>query len=192
MKIRHRPRVVLDANVLYRASIRDFLMHLSYVGFLFEPLWSDEIHEEWISNLLKNRPDLKRENLESVRNAMNRAAPHANIKKTAYENLTKTLDLPDQNDCHVLAVAIVGRADYIVTSNLQDFPNKIISHYGVAVLDPDSFLFKIVSSNLEQSILSLEAQKKNLIKNPRSLTEILDTLSNHGIPVTANFLKKQI
>jgi hypothetical protein len=46
-----------DANVLYPAELRNFLMPLAMTG-LFRAKWSAEVHEEWIGNLLINRPDL--------------------------------------------------------------------------------------------------------------------------------------
>jgi len=52
-----------DAKVLYPAELRNFLMHLALTG-LFRAKWSAAVHEEWISNLLKNRPDLTRDKLE--------------------------------------------------------------------------------------------------------------------------------
>ena len=62
-----------DANVLYPAELRNFLMHLALTG-IFRAKWSDAVHEEWISNLLKNRPDLTRQKLERTRQLMDRAA----------------------------------------------------------------------------------------------------------------------
>jgi len=53
-----------DANVLYPAELRNFLMHLALTG-IFRAKWSDAVHEEWISNLLKNRPDLTRPQVRS-------------------------------------------------------------------------------------------------------------------------------
>jgi len=50
-----------DANVLYPAELRNLLMHLALIG-LFRAKWSADVHEEWISNLLKKRPDLTRDN----------------------------------------------------------------------------------------------------------------------------------
>jgi len=61
-----------DANVLYPAELRNLLMHLALPG-LFRAKWSAAVHEEWISNLLKNRPDLSRAKLERTRQLMDKA-----------------------------------------------------------------------------------------------------------------------
>jgi hypothetical protein len=49
-----------DANVLYPSELRNLLMHLALTG-LFRAKWSAAVHEEWISSLLNNRPDLTRD-----------------------------------------------------------------------------------------------------------------------------------
>ena len=69
---------MLDANVLYPAPLRDYLLHLAGVE-LYKPKWTKAIQEEWVRNLLENRPDLKKENLVNTRDAMNAAFPDANI-----------------------------------------------------------------------------------------------------------------
>lgn len=51
---------VYDACVLYPAPLRDLLMHLA-LSDLFRAKWTNEIHDEWIRNVLKDRPDLTRE-----------------------------------------------------------------------------------------------------------------------------------
>jgi len=61
------PLIVLyDACVLYSAPLRDLLMHLALTD-LFQAKWSARIHEEWIRNVLTNRPDLSRAQLERTR-----------------------------------------------------------------------------------------------------------------------------
>ncbi len=76
--------VFYDANVLYPAELRNFLMHLALTG-VFRAKWSADVHEEWMRNLVKNRPDLTREKLERTRQLMDKAAPDALVR--GYEHL---------------------------------------------------------------------------------------------------------
>ncbi len=46
-----------------------------------------------------------------------------------YEKQIPKLYLPDKNDIHVLAAAIEGNANSIVTLNLRDFPNYELKKY---------------------------------------------------------------
>jgi len=114
---------IFDACVLYPAPLRDLLMSLALTG-LFRAKWTAAIHEEWIGNLLRNRDDLTRPQLERTRDLMDRAVPDALV--AGYEELIDPLTLPDPDDRHVLAAAIRGRADVIVTSNLKDFPETAL------------------------------------------------------------------
>ncbi len=51
------PTALLDANVLYPAGLRDLLLRLAD-RYLYAPLWSADIHEEWMRSLLADRPDI--------------------------------------------------------------------------------------------------------------------------------------
>ncbi len=89
------PIVILDANVLYPAPLRDFLLRLAATN-LYKPKWTDEIQQEWISNLLINRPALSESKLRKTVKAMNTAFPDASVK--GYRSLIKDLTLPDKDD----------------------------------------------------------------------------------------------
>jgi hypothetical protein len=54
-----------------------------------------------------------------------------------YENLIEAIDLPDKDDRHVLAAAIKGRADLIVTRDLKDFPADKLARWGLEAQHPD-------------------------------------------------------
>lgn len=77
---RKRLVVLLDANVLYPAPVRDLLLRLSEVGVIV-PKWTAQIQHEWIESLLRNRPDLKRNLLTRICNEMDKAFPDANTIK---------------------------------------------------------------------------------------------------------------
>ncbi len=48
---------VLDACVIYPSALRDILMWLAVVG-VYEPRWTDDIHAEWMRNVLKDNPEM--------------------------------------------------------------------------------------------------------------------------------------
>jgi hypothetical protein len=78
---------VIDANVFYGARLRSLILSLAQTG-LFRARWSNDIHEEWISNLLGNRPDLKRNDLEKTRQLMDGAVLDCLVFD--YEELIRT------------------------------------------------------------------------------------------------------
>ncbi|HAW46978.1 MAG TPA: PIN domain-containing protein, partial [Roseovarius sp.] len=57
--------------------------------------------------------------------------------------LEARLWLPDPADTHVLAAAIAGSADGILTLNARDFPRNVLAEEGVWRTDPDGFLHGI-------------------------------------------------
>lgn len=98
----------------------------------------NDVHEEWISSVLENRPDLSREKLERTRCLMDLHAPDALV--TGYEPLIPTLNLPDPNDRHVLAAAIRGGVDVIVTNNIKDCVRQVGNFLWVQVMLSGSLL----------------------------------------------------
>jgi hypothetical protein len=89
------PIALLDACVLYPAPLRDFLMHLTLLD-LFRARWTEAIHEEWMRNVLAQRPDLKPAQLLRTKELMNAHTRDALVE--GYEGLIETVRLPDPND----------------------------------------------------------------------------------------------
>lgn len=100
--------VVFDACCLYPAPLRDFLMELA-TAELFRAKWTWAIHDEWMRNLLANRPDLSPEKLRRTCDLMNEKAPDCLVE--GYEHLIPVVSLPDPDDHHVVAAAVHARAD---------------------------------------------------------------------------------
>ncbi|MCA9437995.1 MAG: PIN domain-containing protein [Candidatus Omnitrophica bacterium] len=180
------PIVLFDACVLYPAPVRDFLLQLSVTG-LFRARWTKDIHNEWIGSLLESRPDLNLKQLERTRDLMNLAVPDSLV--TGYESHIPSLDLPDPDDRHVLAAAIEGNAETIVTFNLKDFPPASLHPFGLSAVHPDSF----VLSFFNQSPISVSDSAKmvrNRLKNPAmSLDDYFERLSGSGFVETVTELR---
>lgn len=179
--------VLYDANVLYPAPLRDILIQLAMTG-LYRAKWTNRIHEEWIRNVTKNRPDLSREFLDKTKNLMNKAVLDCLVNN--YEALEHGLKLPDANDRHVLAAAIVAGCDVIVTFNIKDFPSAELDKYSIEAQHPDDFLMHLTDLSYTQFCSAFKLTRERLKKPPKSKDEYLETLYKQGLTKTVFFLKE--
>jgi predicted nucleic acid-binding protein len=177
----------LDASVLYPASLRNLLMRLTLNG-LFQARWSAQVHEEWIRALLRDRPELPRERLLQVRDAMNEHAQDCIV--TGYEAVMDGLDLPDANDRHVLAAAIVGHADVIVTHNLRHFPAAALDRFGIEAQHPDEFVRHLLDLSPVLVVDAVRGQQAALSRPPISMPALLTLFERLGLTATAAELRR--
>ena len=133
-----RYTALLDACVLFPPVVADALMSLHVAG-LFTARWTARIDDEWINAASRDRPGLE-DALARRCAAMHEAVPDWEVPAEAYQALLPGLALPDANDVHVLAAAIAGHADCIVTANLKHFPADVLQRHGLESIHPDDFL----------------------------------------------------
>ena len=172
------PVALLDANVLYSAPLRDALMYLA-VTVPVPVRWSHQIQTEWTRHLLEARPELDPSRLERTVQHMDRAVPKALV--TGFEPLISELNLPDENDRHVLAAAIHGGASVIVTANLKDFPRIRLQKYGIKALKPDNFIMDLIEVAPQAVLETIRIQRANLKNPPAKVPEFLSTLEGQGL-----------
>jgi predicted nucleic acid-binding protein len=174
----NRFTVLYDACILYPAPLRDLLMRLALTD-LYRARWSDQIHEEWMTAVLRNRSDLSRAQLERTRSLMNSHVRDALVD--GYQSLIPALELPDPDDRHVLAAAIKCGADLIVTFNLDDFPDEVLASYGLGACHPDPFLVDQLNLDAERVCMAMRQHRASL-KNPaKTVEEYLATLEEQGL-----------
>jgi hypothetical protein len=178
--------VIYDACVLYPAPLRDLLMRLALTD-LYQAKWTQHIHHEWMSNLLKNRPDLTREQIEQTREKMDLHVRDCLVY--GYEDLIDGLQLPDSEDRHVLAAAIKTHAQTIVTFNLSDFPAKVISKYNIEVQHPDEFFRHLIDLSPSKFLRTVHETRLSLKKPPKNPEEYLQSLEQQSLPQTVSYLR---
>jgi predicted nucleic acid-binding protein len=177
----------LDASVLYSAPLRDLLMHLA-VRDLFAARWSDRVHEEWIAALLRNRRDLTQEQLARTRRLMDENINDALV--SGYEHIVDQLTLPDADDRHVLAAAIHGGANIIVTVNLRDFPADTLAIHGITALHPDTFICRILENEPAEVVAALRQLHRDLKDPPIPMDKLLTGFERLGLAESGATLRR--
>lgn len=129
-------RVLLDTCVIYPTVMREMLLGVAGAG-AFAPLWSERIIGEWWHAAAKLGPDAQ---VQAAGEAALITARWPGARVTYAPSLEARLWLPDPADTHVLAAAIAGSADGIVTLNARDFPRDVLAEEGLWRADPDGFL----------------------------------------------------
>lgn len=171
-------KIVLDACVLYPGRLREILLGVANAG-LFTPLWSARILEEWARAVRKIGPAAEVEARNAVA-AMMTDFPRAIVQ--AVPAVEARLVLPDDNDVHVLAVAIAAGADAIMTFNAQDFPRHVLAAEGLARRDPDGFLWEMWSHH--EGVVAAVVEASRLTAERLSGTEkpLRGFLKKAGLP----------
>lgn len=182
-----RYTALLDACVLFPLAMTDALMSLATAGF-FAAKWTTKIEEEWIRAIERQRPDLQGK-LDVRRDSMREAIPDWEVPEPGWSQLVHKLELPDPDDRHVLAAAIAGHADCIVTANLQDFPASVLNGFGLEAIDPDTFIINQWDLDPVNAIAAFKRMRARRKKPESSPADFADALEIGGLPTTAERLR---
>lgn len=180
--------VVLGANVLYPIAVIDLIVSLAETN-LFHARWSDSIEAEATRNLAEKRPELA-DKIPGRFAAMRRAIPDCIIGH--FDHLIDKLRLPDPDDRHVLAAAIVGHADAIVTFNLKDFPTDYVRQFGIEVLHPDDFVMNQVDLNQVACLAAIKAMRAGWNSPAYTAMQLVEFYARIGLTQTSDFLRSAI
>ena len=183
-----RYTALLDACVLYPMAMADALMSLATAG-LFAAKWTTRIEAEWIRSLEENRPDLQGR-LDYRREQMREAVPDWEVDEQAWTICARGLELPDPDDVHVLAAALAGHADCIVTANLKDFPAEVVAQLGIEVIHPDQFI--VAQWDLDQlvAVAAFKRMRARWKKPQASAEDFAAAMERGGLPATAQRLRE--
>jgi hypothetical protein len=163
--------VILDSCVLYPMYLRDTLLWAAEAG-LYRAHWSQEILNGAIRNLISNGQITEEQALRLERQ-MKLAFPEALVEVT--ERLIPCMD-NHPGDRHVLATALIAKAQVIVTDNLKHFPSTSLSQFRVEAQSADQFLTYLYDLFPSSMVEVLQTQASGLKNPPMSVNSLLDLL----------------
>ncbi len=166
----------LDTNVLYGAVLADTLLRVAEAG-AYRPHWSADVLAELSRNLVRHA-GLGLEKAERRVEQMEQAFPDASV--TGYNGLIDGLRC-DPKDRHVLAAAIHGGCQVIVTFNTKDFPPESVEGFGITVVHPQEFLLDQLDLYPRLVHDALQAQAATSRRPELSYSQVLGRLRRAGV-----------
>lgn len=166
----------LDTCALFGAYLCDTLPRLAEAG-AYRPLWSAGVLEELERNLLER--GLPEEAVTYRIREMRRSFPDAEVR--GYQTLTESMTC-DPKDRHVLAAAVRGDAEVLVTFNTGDFPDTATSVHDITVVHPDDFLLDQLDLYPGATVASLRAQARSYKAPDMDIEDLLGRLASAGVP----------
>lgn len=162
---------VLDACVLVPVSLCDLLLRLAEEPAMYRPLWSEQILAEMVRAM---RTKLRRSATEAAwrRDQMMEAFPEAMVPVPP--ELLKAVEcIPDEGDRHVLAAAIMARANAVITQNTKHFPKHCLEKFGVLCQTADDFLIHQFHLSPQLVLDKLDDQGAGISKDRTYVVESL-------------------
>ena len=152
--------------------LRDFLVR-AQIAEIYDALWSHQILDEFAMSLKRRRPDLDPKRIDRTRTLLIEQFPEAIVRE--YEDLIPLMR-NDVDDRHVLAAAVKGNANVLVTFNVKHFTANACEPYKIKVLTPDQFLCSLWQIYSKKMANVLVLQAIDLSKPPKTPVQLVETL----------------
>ena len=185
MAIIGRYTAVLDACVLFSRLQRDVLLSLAHAD-LYTARWTQDIEREWASSLVEKYPDAA-DKIPRLVEHMREAIPDCLI--VDYAPLITSIQLPDERDRHVLAAAIRGNADAIVSLNTKDFPASVLAMFDIEIQTPDQFVLNQIMLNPPKALTAIKKMRERWERPSMLAADMVDLFEKRQLPQTAAHLR---
>jgi hypothetical protein len=165
-----QPNAFLDANVIRGQLTTDIMMSLAYER-LFRPQWSEQVMDE----ARRNRPPgITEAAIDSRFAQMNKVFPTA--MTSGYEPLMPEMQA-DEKDKHVLAAAVHGGSQVLVTENVKDFHPPGSGHNAMRVQRTSEFLNRLLREDPTRVIGAMNKLVARNRHDPRTMSALIDKMA---------------
>ena len=167
--------VILDSCVIFPMPLCDTLLRVAEAE-LYSLRFSQEILDGATRNLVKKgiMTDAKAARFQTM---IKNTFPDAMVEVPP-ELVELMTNHP--GDRHVLAAAIIAKAQIIVTDNLKHFPQEALEPYGLEVQHPDVFLTQLFDNDPESMVEVIRQQAEDLKKPPLTVAKLLEKLEQNN------------
>lgn len=189
-----RPRIFIDADVIFSKTLRDWVGLLYTCECAQEPPfdvhWSDDVLAEAINNLRNEHPDWSGGQIARVREIVSGTFEVGRVRD--FEVATSDFRGNDPGDAHVHAAAVACDAGYLVTRNIADFlPTGEDDDLPYEVITPDMFFSLVAESHPE--VVTHVIREQIAYRNQRGEdVDLCRALEHAGCPTFAKEVLAQL
>jgi len=190
----NRFTALVDACALAGALKRNLLLTLAEAEF-FRLRWSDQILDETeaaITSILSGK---------GVEDAGDRAARARTAMVAAFEEacvddfsgmIGAVVGLPDENDRHVVAAALKTSAAIIVTDNLKDFPERVLTQLNLEARSADAFIADTIALDPGRAVFAIRRMRERFSRPEKTAEILLLDMEAAGLTETVDVLKPHV
>lgn len=175
----------LDTCALYSSTMRNTLLRIAE-GEAFRPLWSADVLAE-LESVLEREAQVDPAKASRLIEQMQQAFPTAEV--VDYGGLVDAMTCHPK-DRHVLAAAVAGGAQVVVTFNLKDFPTESIEPHDIGVVHPDGFLLDQLDLYPGRVGRALIGQLTAAKRPPLTMGQLLGRLARAGVADFADEVRR--
>ncbi|WP_205915403.1 PIN domain-containing protein, partial [Prescottella equi] len=183
--------VLVDANILYSRTLRDWLalLYLDASSDMFEVKWTDDIMVEFQYNLRKKNPFLDDAQVGGIRRRLE--STFGEDSRISGYTVDPAGNYPDVGDAHVHCAAVHGSVDLLLTNNVKHF--REIDDLPYEIYTADEF-FELVDDSAPHVVRTVAANQLayHLRKNSNSSTSLPDMLKKADAPAFAERVRKHL
>lgn len=190
----NRYTAFIDACSLAGALKRNLLLTLAEAEF-FRLRWSEPVLaevEQAITEILEKK---------GVADAGTRAGRARSQMELAFEDamvtdfdqfLSACQGLPDPGDTHVVAAALKTQAATIVTDNLKDFPEAILSPLNLEVRSTDAFIADTIALDPGRAVPVIRKMRERFERPEKTAQALLLDMERNQLMEAVDMLRPHI
>lgn len=168
----------LDASVLDADFLRSSLLWFADARLL-RPVWSKDVFDEWRAAVQLRRPHLSDRDLDKLQAYLPQMFPDAEVSN--YKQFASDVELTSPGECHVLAAAIVGRCNGIITTNLAAFPGEQLKGFGIEVVHPDEFIVNVIDLDQDKALGACKRHREAMFSSSPNVEQFLERYERAGL-----------
>jgi predicted nucleic acid-binding protein len=153
---------------------------------LYRPLWSEQLLAEARDAIWEIHPTIDEARIGSRFELMDETFEDACIDP--HPDVEIEFVLPDPDDRHVVATAVVGRADAIVTMNVRDFPADAMDPLAIEIVHPDDFLLNQLDLAPRVILDVIVEQAAHATPPPLTPIDLVARLARAGVESCGNLV----